>query len=47
MIDGLDVGAQSSTWSIQATSIAVDYTWITAIIGQKTLTITSAGAMVV
>ena len=48
MIDGLDVGAQSSTWSIQATTTAANtYSWITAIIGQKTLTITSGGAMVV
>jgi hypothetical protein len=46
-IDGLDVGAQSSTWSIQAnTSASVPYTWITAIIGQKVCTWTSSGVMV-
>lgn len=45
-IDGLDVGAQSSTWSIQATTTALTCNWITAIIGQKMLTISNQGAMV-
>jgi hypothetical protein len=47
-IDGLDVGTQSSTWSIQAALTAsTAYIWITAIIGQKMLTITNQGSMVV
>ena len=47
-IDGLDVGAQSSTWSIQAALTAsTAYIWITAIVGQKMLTITNQGSMVV
>lgn len=47
-IDGLDVGTQSSTWSIQAALTAsTAYIWITAIVGQKMLTITNQGSMVV
>lgn len=46
MLDGLDVGAQSSTWSILATTTSLTCNWITAIIGQKLLTITNQGAMV-
>jgi hypothetical protein len=47
-VDGLDVGAQSSTWSIQAALTAsTEYVWITAIVGQKMLTITNQGSMVV
>lgn len=46
-IDGLDVGAQSSTWSIQTTlSASTTYNFITAIIGQKVATFTNAGVMV-
>jgi hypothetical protein len=46
-IDGLDVGMQSSTWSLQATLTAsTAYIWITSIIGQKQLTITNQGSMV-
>lgn len=46
-IDGLDVGMQTSTYSQQynfATGLALSY--ISAIIGQKTLTISNQGAMV-
>jgi hypothetical protein len=47
-IDGLDVGAQSSTWSLQAAlTSATAYNWITIIVGQKMLTITNQGSMVV
>ena len=45
-IDGLDVGAQSSTWQIQATSTAASYNWCTIIVGQKVLTISNQGSMV-
>lgn len=46
-IDGLDVGAQSSMWQIQANlSAATAYDWISAIIGQKTLTINNMGSTV-
>jgi hypothetical protein len=46
-IDGLDVGTQSSTWSIQANlSTSTAYTWITAIIGQKVASFTSSGVIV-
>lgn len=46
-IDGLDVGMQTSTFSQQynfATGLALSY--VSAIIGQKTLTINNQGAMV-
>jgi hypothetical protein len=45
-IDGLDVGAQSSTWQIQATSTASSYNWCSIIIGQKSLSIGNSGSMV-
>lgn len=46
-IDGLDVGTQSSTWSIQATQSATTaYNWITVILGQKMLSLTSSGVMI-
>jgi hypothetical protein len=45
-IDGLDVGAQSSTWQIQATTAAASYNWATIIIGQKQLSISNQGSMV-
>lgn len=46
-IDGLDVGTQSSTWQIQTTlSSATAYNYITAIVGQKTLSISNQGSMV-
>lgn len=47
-IDGLDVSAQSSTWQLQASlSTTQALSWITAIVGQKTLMFTSQGVMVV
>ena len=46
-VDGLDVGAQSSTWQIQATtSAAADFNWVSLVIGQKVLTVTNMGSMV-
>lgn len=46
-IDGLDVGSQSSMWQIQANlSAATAYDWISAIIGQKILTINNMGSTV-
>ena len=46
-IDGLDVGTQSSTWSIQLnTSGAQAPVFVTAIVGQKILSITSQGSLV-
>lgn len=45
-VDGLDVGAQSATWQIQATtSTAIALVWVTCIIGQKVVKITSQGSM--
>jgi hypothetical protein len=46
-IDGLDVGV-SSTWTFQsALSASTAYNYITIIVGQKTLQLTSAGAIVI
>lgn len=46
-IDGLDVGSASSTFQIQATVNPVAaYNWITVIVGQKMLKITSMGSQV-
>jgi hypothetical protein len=46
-IDGLDVGIQSSTWSIQANnSGTTSFIWIAVILGQKVATFTSGGVMV-
>ena len=46
-IDGLDVGAQSSTWQIQANlSPATAYDYVTIIVGQKQLSISNQGSMV-
>ena len=48
-IDGYDVGATASAWQIQANfsgSPSNPTTWITAIIGQKMLTMSSQGSMV-
>lgn len=46
-VDGYDVGATASAWQIQANlSSAAAATWITAIIGQKMLTLSSQGSMV-
>tara|TARA_R110000822_G_scaffold264909_2_gene388932 strand:+ start:1159 stop:2553 length:1395 start_codon:yes stop_codon:yes gene_type:complete len=47
LIDGLDVGTQSSTWQIQAAlTSATAYVWVTAILGQKIATFSASGVMV-
>lgn len=47
VVDGYDVGMSSSAWQIQANlSADAAATWITAIIGQKVLTLSSQGSMV-
>jgi hypothetical protein len=45
-VDGLDVTAQSSTWQIQAEVTSAAYRWFTAVIGQKTMSLTAQGVMV-
>jgi hypothetical protein len=45
-VDGLDVTAQSSTWQLQSTVTSNAYRWCTAIIGQKTMSLTAQGVMV-
>jgi len=45
-VDGLDVTAQSSTWQIQAEVTSAAYRWFTAVIGQKTMTLSAQGTMV-
>jgi hypothetical protein len=46
-IDGYDVGATASAWQFQGTlSASAQVFWITAIIGQKMLTLSSQGSMV-
>lgn len=48
-VDGLDVGAASSTWmwnSVARTGTTPTTNWISVIIGQKTLKLTSMGAQV-
>lgn len=45
-VDGLDVTAQSSTWQLQSTVTSAAYRWCTAIIGQKTMTLSAQGVMV-
>lgn len=48
IISGLDVSNQSSTWQMNATvEPAIDYTWATAIIGQKVLSLSNSGSVVV
>jgi hypothetical protein len=46
MVDGVDVSTQSQTFGFQATTANVAQTWITAIVGQKMLSLTSQGAMI-
>lgn len=47
VVDGYDVGMTASAWQIQANySSTTPATWITAIIGQKVLTLSSQGSMV-
>lgn len=46
-LDGLDVGTQSSTWSIQANlSASTAYNWTSIIVAQKQLTISNQGSLV-
>jgi hypothetical protein len=45
-VDGLDLTAQSSTWQIQAEVTSAAYRWFTAVIGQKTMSLTAQGVMV-
>jgi len=45
-VDGLDVTAQSSTWQLQSVVTSAAYRWCTAIIGQKTMTLSAQGVMV-
>jgi hypothetical protein len=45
-VDGLDVTAQSSTWQLQSTVTSAAYRWSTAIIGQKTMTLSAQGVLV-
>lgn len=48
IISGLDVSNQSSTWQIQATlNNPVAYNWITIVIGQKIMTLSNSGSVVV
>lgn len=48
IVSGLDVSNQSSTWQIQASlSGAVAYNWITIVIGQKIMTLSNSGSVVV
>ena len=44
-VDGIDVSTQSQTFGFQATTASVAQTWITAIVGQKMLSLTSQGAI--
>lgn len=44
-LDGIDVSTQSQTFGFQATTSSTAQTWITAIVGQKMLSLTSQGAM--
>jgi hypothetical protein len=45
MVDGIDVSTQSQTFGFQATTSNIAHTWITAIVGQKMLSLTSQGAI--
>jgi hypothetical protein len=45
-VDGLDLTTQSSTWQIQAEVTSAAYRWFTAVIGQKTMTLSAQGVMV-
>ena len=44
-LDGIDVSTQSQTFGFQATTSSTAQTWITAIVGQKMLSLGSQGAM--
>jgi hypothetical protein len=44
IVDGLDISSQNSTWSIQATlSTASTATFVNVLVGQKVMSLTSAG----
>jgi hypothetical protein len=46
-VDGMAVGTQMATWQIQATlSSSYAVTWVTAILGQKTLQLSNQGSMI-
>lgn len=45
MVDGIDVSTQSQTFGFQATTSSAAQTWITAIVGQKMLQLSSMGTM--
>jgi hypothetical protein len=47
-VDGLDVGAQSSTWQIQANTSGngTAFNWCSIIIGQKQLSVSNQGSLV-
>lgn len=46
-VDGLDVGAQSSTWQIQANcTAATAFAWTSIIVGQKQLSVSNQGSLV-
>lgn len=46
MVDGIDVSTQSQTFGFQATTSSSAQTWITAIVGQKMLQLSSMGTMI-
>jgi hypothetical protein len=45
LVDGIDVSTQSQTFGFQATTTSLAQTWVTAIVGQKMLQLTSGGAI--
>lgn len=47
MVDGIDVSTQSQTYGFQATTSSASQTWITVIVGQKMLSFTKMGAVIV
>ena len=47
MVDGIDVSTQSQTYGFQATTSSIAQTWITIIVGQKMLSFTKMGAVIV
>jgi len=46
MVDGIDVSTQSQTFGFQATTSSSAQNWITAIVGQKMLQLSSMGTMI-
>jgi len=47
MVDGISVAEQSQTYGFQATTASTAQTWITVIVGQKMLSFTKMGAVIV